>query len=62
MQEYYIQAPFITETKPATKCKVQRIRCAKRDEVPPDYRKDRIKKLKEELLYIKNDLERMFKR
>ena len=56
MREYYILAPFITETKTPIKCKVQRIRCAKRNEVPIEYRKIKFKKLRDWLFYTKQDI------
>lgn len=41
MQENYIQAPYIVQPITIYKEKVKRLRRVKRNDVPPDYRKDK---------------------
>ena len=62
MKPVYIMAPLIKGTITPIKCKAPRTKRAKRSEVPPDYRKDRIRDFKNWCFEAKQDLKRMFRK
>lgn len=62
MQEYYIKAPLSKPNITVIKCKAPRHKRAKRKNVPKEYRKDRLKPLKDWLFYAKQDIKNFFQR
>lgn len=62
MKPVYIMAPLIKGTVTPIKCKAPRHKRAKRNEVPPDYRKNRIKDIKDQFFYLKQDIKRFFRK
>ena len=61
MKPVYIMAPLIKGTVVPIKCKAPRHKRAKRKEVPPEYRRNRMRDLKDQLFYFKQDIKRRFK-
>ncbi len=61
MKPVYITAPLIKGTITPIKCKAPRHKRAKRNQVPPDYRKNRIKEIQDAIFYMKKEMERKFK-
>lgn len=62
MKPVYIMAPLIKGTITPIKCKAPRQKRAKRKEVPVEYRRNRWKKFKDDLFYLKQDIKRIFRR
>lgn len=62
MKPVYIMAPLIPGTVTPIKCKAPRQKRAKRKEVPVEYRKNRMAKLKDDIFYFKQDIKRFFRR
>ena len=62
MKPVYITAPLVKGTITPIKCKAPHTKRAKRSEVPPDYRRDRMKEFQDWLFYTKQDIKSRFKR
>ena len=62
MKSAYITAPLHQGTITPIKCKAKRIKPAKRNQVPPDYRKDRIKRFKSWLTDVKYDIRMLLRK
>ena len=62
MKPIYITAPLVKGTVTPIKCKAPRHKRAKRKQVPLEYRRNRMKELKDWLFYAKQDIKSRFKR
>lgn len=61
MQEYYIQAPLKHHEITLIECKAKRIKPAKRNDVPEQYRKNPVAKFKNWLFNTKREILSMFR-